>query len=413
VVEHNLDVIKTADWIIDMGPDAGAEGGRVVVAGTPETVAAFLPSPLVGEGPGVRGGISHTAKFLAEVLKAGPYVERIKYDPFAAEKKRAGDVALEKVGKDAAMPWQTDGKTWHTKNRLSPQGKPCRWEGDLLTWIDEKIHSLGDFADTNWKHPSTVEIAATTKTLGWFFHAHTNMEWLARLIFRVGKNTFKSEDLNRKLGLPSLNDTPGIEVYSDEPRIHVANRKGPWQEVWMLIHKLDEIDTPAFDEFLRKAVGSFQGTLQKMNTKPEDVMPWKVNGERWHLSEKGFPLGRKVQWDRAILPRLLEVLRQVEPKLEVTWDNRALISVRVPDVSRAWGTLRTKDSDALNCRFLGKKGQFNLNQLEKFGIEPTLEKASEGEALVLQFQHDNHVHAPALRQILQQHLQGFRETFGK
>jgi excinuclease ABC subunit A len=436
VVEHNLDVIKTADWVIDMGPEAGDAGGRVVVEGTPETVAQFLPSPLGGEGPGVRGSMpaskrvphpspptplpqgerggilySHTAKFIAAVLKAGPYAERPKYDPFAAQKKRDGDVALEKVGRDAAMPWQTEGKTWHTKDRVSGDGKACRWEGEVLSWIDEKIHALGEFAETNWKHPSKVEIAATTKTLGWFFHAHTNMEWLTRLMFRVGKNTFKQEDLNRKLGLPTLNDTPGIEVYSDEPRIHVANRKGPWQEVWMLIHRLSEIDTPAFDEFLRKAVGSFHNTLQRINTKPEDVMPWKVNGERWHLGEKGFPPGRKLQWDRAILPRLLELLRKVEPKLEVTWDNRALISMRVPDVSRAWATLRTKDSDALHCRFLGKKGQFNLNQIEKFGIEPTLQSISEGESLVLQFQHDNHLHAPALREILQQHLAGFREMF--
>ncbi|MBK8568327.1 MAG: hypothetical protein IPN76_34720 [Saprospiraceae bacterium] len=38
VIEHNLDVVKTADWIVDMGPDGGGRGGNIVVEGTPETV---------------------------------------------------------------------------------------------------------------------------------------------------------------------------------------------------------------------------------------------------------------------------------------------------------------------------------------------------------------------------------------
>ena len=40
VIEHNLEVIKTADWIIDIGPEGGSGGGRVVAEGTPEEVAA-------------------------------------------------------------------------------------------------------------------------------------------------------------------------------------------------------------------------------------------------------------------------------------------------------------------------------------------------------------------------------------
>jgi excinuclease ABC subunit A len=44
VVEHNMDVIKSADWVIDLGPEAGKEGGRVVVAGTPEMVVACQES---------------------------------------------------------------------------------------------------------------------------------------------------------------------------------------------------------------------------------------------------------------------------------------------------------------------------------------------------------------------------------
>jgi excinuclease ABC subunit A len=47
VIEHNLDVIKTADWVIDMGPEGGSGGGQVVAAGTPEDVAAH-PSSMTG-----------------------------------------------------------------------------------------------------------------------------------------------------------------------------------------------------------------------------------------------------------------------------------------------------------------------------------------------------------------------------
>ena len=39
IIEHNLDVIKTADWVIDLGPEGGNEGGRVIATGTPEEVA--------------------------------------------------------------------------------------------------------------------------------------------------------------------------------------------------------------------------------------------------------------------------------------------------------------------------------------------------------------------------------------
>jgi len=48
VIEHNLDVIKTADYIVDLGPEGGGAGGRVVACGTPEEVAAD-PASFTGE----------------------------------------------------------------------------------------------------------------------------------------------------------------------------------------------------------------------------------------------------------------------------------------------------------------------------------------------------------------------------
>jgi excinuclease ABC subunit A len=60
VIEHNLDVIKTADWIIDLGPDGGAKGGKVVVAGTPEEVAAHPDSA--------------TGAYLERVLRGEPLI---------------------------------------------------------------------------------------------------------------------------------------------------------------------------------------------------------------------------------------------------------------------------------------------------------------------------------------------------
>jgi len=55
VIEHNLDVIKTADWVIDLGPEGGGGGGHIVAAGPPERIAA-TPA-------------SHTGSYLARMLR--------------------------------------------------------------------------------------------------------------------------------------------------------------------------------------------------------------------------------------------------------------------------------------------------------------------------------------------------------
>jgi len=58
VIEHNLDVIRCSDWIIDLGPEGGDKGGQIVVTGKPEEVAAHPTS--------------YTARYLKQVLEQHP-----------------------------------------------------------------------------------------------------------------------------------------------------------------------------------------------------------------------------------------------------------------------------------------------------------------------------------------------------
>jgi excinuclease ABC subunit A len=74
VIEHNLDVIKSADRLIDMGPEGGEEGGRVIAQGTPEQVAA---EP-----------ISHTGEFLAELVVPAKHVSAKKPRGKSAPKRK-------------------------------------------------------------------------------------------------------------------------------------------------------------------------------------------------------------------------------------------------------------------------------------------------------------------------------------
>ena len=75
VIEHNLDVIKTADWIVDLGPAGGFRGGRVVAAGTPEAVAKVSGSA--------------TGEYLARVLRGEPLIP-LSDVTFADEAGRGG-----------------------------------------------------------------------------------------------------------------------------------------------------------------------------------------------------------------------------------------------------------------------------------------------------------------------------------
>ena len=107
VIEHNLDVIKTADWVIDLGPEGGHRGGEIVAQGTPED--------LVNEPR------SHTGQFLARVLAAakpaGKTVEAraIKAGPKAAKATARKSTAKKSTARKAATKPKLRGPTLETR----------------------------------------------------------------------------------------------------------------------------------------------------------------------------------------------------------------------------------------------------------------------------------------------------------
>ena len=293
VVEHNLDVLKCADWIIDLGPEAGDEGGRIVAMGSPEQItsselrvasnelkAGAAPPDAEGSELVTRYSLlatpSHTAAALAPILAAGPYEERCPYDPaehaareIAAEKAGFGD-----VGREVRMPWQEDGRRWHLEQRSSRNETPRRWEAAALEYVLELVEREGRaqhppeaesaFEPTNWGNRASVEVTAPGVTY-WFLHALTGGEWLLELYFRAPPGAFKWTVLNRELGLKTLDERDDLETYGDWARVDVRPRCDGWEVVVVYVHDKQEIDTPAFRRFIKQVVATY---LKAIGTNP-------------------------------------------------------------------------------------------------------------------------------------------------
>jgi excinuclease ABC subunit A len=287
VIEHNLEVIKTADWVIDLGPEAGVAGGDLVAQGTPEQV--------------VKTKHSLTGKFLKPVLAAGPLAERPRFSPKSAPERRKAETEKDTkpgspmparensraartktappdpgpapadrepgVTSEAMAPWEIDGRLWHTHDRMARNGRPARWDGRILARIVDRVETLAEseaglrsnasLAPTDWSQRNVVRITGVdaAKISFPFFHATTTAEWVVTLRFFVPKNTFRARTLENQLDLVPFHESE-TPVLCDLPRLKITEL-GPFQEITIVGHGIDDFDTPGFDAFLTKAVKAF------------------------------------------------------------------------------------------------------------------------------------------------------------
>ena len=286
VIEHNLEVIKTADWVIDLGPEAGMAGGDLVAQGTPEDLA--------------KNKRSQTGKFLKPVLTAGPLAERPRFslesasargkneknngatdsqkrargreiDPRTTARKSSRESGIQNlesgISPEVKAPWEVDGRQWHTRDRIARNGQPARWDGRILERIVDQIEAVNrsnsdsdsgsGFAPTDWSQRNFVKISVTdpARITFPFFHATTSSEWIVTLRFFVPKNTFRGRSLENQLALVAFHESE-TPVLCDLPRLKITDI-GPFEEVTIVGHAAEDFDTPGFDAFLRKAIEAF------------------------------------------------------------------------------------------------------------------------------------------------------------
>ena len=110
----------------------------------------------------------------------------------------------------------------------------------------------------------------------------------------------------------------------------------------MRVHSLAEIDRDEFWKFLEEAVAAFGKQTARRQQNPEDLMPWKVLGRKWHLARKGFPPGKKVEWPLGVLERLLGLLEKTAPDGDFDWHQQQVVHLRLSGSAEPWASVFTK-----------------------------------------------------------------------
>jgi excinuclease ABC subunit A len=396
LIEHNLDVLKTVDWIIDMGPEAGERGGHVVCSGSPEQVVAYAAAARKAKAnrkasPPLR---SHTGEFLAAVLKRGPYAVRRATDPetYLTEQLEAQQASLG-VPTPTRAAWERDGRAWHLRAPRDRAGQAVLWDAECLRELIALLEQDGRFAKFHFKHESRIEITGGQHPRAqvhgvfarsqWFLHAFSRESHWLKLKFRVPPRTFKKRELLESLRLPTLDELEIEGIYSHQPRVRVTTKKG-FQEIEIRLFRVAEVRSEAFRAFLQRACDAYAPPLQPAELRPNErgettteaavagpvaagglTQPWQALGRKWHSLAKGFPENQPPEWPLQLADKLLGSLEKIVGEQSLRYAREDAIEIQPPQTDQVLGQLETKHRDSLRLVLRGDAADWDERLLER------------------------------------------------
>ncbi|MDO4569282.1 MAG: excinuclease ABC subunit UvrA [Planctomycetia bacterium] len=363
VIEHNLDVMKTADWIIDLGPEAGAEGGRVVVCGTPEEVAKYAQNALKSQNRSNPLPRSYTGEFLAPVLNAGPFEKRKIHTYQTLQEER--NLFLNEVLDEPAAKnlWETNPIAWHSFNRSSrcgelvggplPDRPAPKWDVRILDMLLNLVEN-SETHEIDMCHENMIKISGTDFLKTKFLHIYTDEEWLLRLVFRVEKGFILEKNLLKKFPLKPLNDCPELPLYGTEPRVRFFAEPN-FDEIEFRPNNLDELGADEFRSFCASAL-VVHNAYANRNNRIHAVC-------KNHLSTLGVD---------ASAMEIIEFLENILPGADWNWNDTNF--VLTPAEMRHWWLgvrLRSKSSESHLFQIYGARDSFPPTLKGKFEADWT------------------------------------------
>ena len=152
--------------------------------------------------------------------------------------------------------------------------------------------------------------------------------------------------------------------------------KTPWQEVTIKVWRKEEIDTPAFKSFLQEAIEAHISQATKEKANPEDLMPWKQLGRKWHLMKKGLP--KRPGWDFRTIEKLLPVVERAFKDCEVDHGVRSKINWKQKDNGDPAVELHTKRKDGVDLVVYVPKDSVTVGAIADFGTEQEVKLYRDG-----------------------------------